>query len=152
MTETLRDQPRYEICVCGHPKDTHENVTRDLETGEILPERVEARCNVLGWDCGCETFNSVLRVSTTQSFKRISRGSAEKHALVVGVTRLLDAGGQMEWIEGDVKCSECSEDGPVMPFRTRVDTGVTDKLLCQKCSENVTDAEIERRKNRGIVL
>jgi hypothetical protein len=125
------------VCLCGHPSNNHHNID---DSGQIS-------CRPGKMYCPCDSPIPVLQVSDLRAFTRKTSGHGRKHALMAGMSTLLERDVEstvVEWIV-DVKCMSCgSEEGPIIPVAFVVDGGrpvAVDRpsprntLLCLACLE-----------------
>jgi hypothetical protein len=81
----------------------------------------------------------VLRSDNVRPFMRKTVSHRAEHALVMGITKAIEVGASIQWIEEPLKCEKCQIEGPVQPvcltqkgFKTPFSMGY-DYLLCDKC-------------------
>lgn len=114
-----KDKPSIDICVCGHPEDTHgagaEHGAGETECVLIKPG------SLTGWLCGCVEFDSVVTVSTAFPFYKASYGVGPDHNLILSILQLMRAGGAFAWIGAGPVCSECGVSW-VPPYPVRTDS------------------------------
>lgn len=114
------------ICECGHSMMAHRMV-EELGREVCRPGRVI---------CNCVEKEAVLRPEDARPFIRSTEGPFEKHALMIGLSRLKEKGLKAEWIKQPV-CYVCgsagafpvplNEQGQVVYGRS----GTRNKFLCQ---------------------
>jgi hypothetical protein len=132
LSKRKRRDPR--ICICGHGANRH---IFDNGVWACAPSRLV---------CACQGFRPVLEVEDTRPFLRKSSGPGVRHALIRGLSRLVEDGRTATWIE-DPKCEKCgSENQGIVPvaftFSGRVaysegEMSGKHAFLCQGCLEEI---------------
>jgi hypothetical protein len=125
------------VCLCGHPTNSH----------RLIEGSGQVTCRPNRAYCPCEEQVPVLQVSDLRAFNRKTSGYGRRHALMAGMSALLERGDEatvVDWIV-DVKCMSCgSEQGPIVPVAFIVDGGrplavdhpsPRNTLLCMPCLE-----------------
>lgn len=117
------------ICLCGHGKTRHTEVA-----GMTF-------CKPSKMECPCKKERLVLSVDTTRPFMRKTEGGGPMHALIRGLSALINQGKSAEWIV-ELKCDRCGADDVVVSPVPVTQNGIAsveatgyDALLCQGCRE-----------------
>ena len=133
VDDSLRERPRVRdgrICLCGHGAARHSVVG-----GAVW-------CKPARMDCPCKNLRPVILVDDARPFLRKTVGSGPMHALVRGMSALVESGKRVEWIV-DLKCDKCGVEGAVVPVPVTRNGVVSseatgyDALLCAKCRVSV---------------
>ena len=123
-----------DICVCGHPMARHT---------EIEGRPGEWTCQPSRMYCPCDHARAVLRVEDTRMFLRKTKGPKFEHALMLGLTQLITAGKEAEWIDDPRTCDKCGtrcDPFPVPLTRSNsiaYEASSRNALLCQICYEEM---------------
>lgn len=130
-TKKRRDR---RVCICGHGANRH---IYDNGVWACVPSRLT---------CTCQTMRPVLEVDDTRKFLRKSSGPGNRHALIRGMTSLIESGKYASWIE-ELSCDKCEAKKlgivPVaLSFAGRVAYDESDMsgkhvFLCQDCLEEI---------------
>ena len=74
---------------------------------------------------------------------RATKGHGLQHALVLGLTKAVEIGATVEWLEMPTKCERCEQEAKVRPvcltksgFKSSENYGY-DYLLCDTCFSEV---------------
>jgi hypothetical protein len=117
------------VCLCGHGKTRHTEVA-----GMTF-------CKPSKMECPCKKERLVLSVESTRPFMRKTEGGGAMHALIRGLSVLINQGKTAEWIV-DLRCDRCGADDVVVAPVPVTQNGVAsveatgyDALLCQGCRE-----------------
>jgi hypothetical protein len=117
------------ICICGHGTARHTEVA-----GMTF-------CKPSKMDCPCKKERLVLDADSTRPFLRKTEGGGPMHALIRGLSVLINQGKTAEWIV-ELKCDRCGADDVVVAPVPVTQNGVAsveatgyDALLCQGCRE-----------------
>lgn len=136
------------VCVCGHGAGSHTTYStsdhpmhiaaRDQGKSMCIPSRVE---------CGCVTYQEVLKTSDLRSFRYSTQGFGAQHALSQGVHAAITSGKTIEWNVGlhCVACKGKTSDGvKLIPVAyNKVDMSVaykttdTNVLICADCMDKI---------------
>lgn len=115
------------VCICGHPEHSH------VDGG---------LCNAGSTICVCRKPRLVLWVDDIRYFFRATKGPHEGHALVLGLTALLQGNGKAQYqIEWRCEYQSCGGKVGVNParFRNGIDIALgmpvndLNKLICEPC-------------------
>jgi hypothetical protein len=130
-TKKRRDR---RICICGHGASRH---IHDNGVSACVPSRLT---------CTCQMLRPVLEVDDTRKFLRKSSGPGTRHALIRGMTALIEDGKFANWID-ELSCDKCEAKTlgivPVpLSFGGRVAYSEDDMsgkhvFLCQDCLEEI---------------
>ena len=130
ISEALLTTPTKDdrVCVCGHTMTKH-----NMTSGGLVS------CRPSRYQCPCKRMKAVLRSDNVRPFMRKTVGHKTEHALVMGITKAIEVGASIQWIEEPLACERCKTVGPVQPvcltqkgFKTTFSMGY-DYLLCEKC-------------------
>lgn len=130
ISETLKTTRLKDdrVCVCGHKMSNHSKTSTGLVS--CVPSRLQ---------CPCNRMHPVLRSDNLRPFMRKTTGHGVLHALVLGLTKAIEIGATVEWIENPTRCEKCKEEASVKPvcvtkqgYKTTESVG-WDSLLCDKC-------------------
>lgn len=122
------------VCICGHGANRH---IEDNGVWACVPSRLT---------CTCQGLRPVLEVDDTRMFLRKSSGPGTRHALIRGLTSLIDGGKYATWIE-ELSCDKCTSTGPgIVPVPFSFSGGVAyseeemsgrHAFMCQECLEEI---------------
>lgn len=128
-TTRLKDD---RVCVCGHKMSNHRVSGNGLIS--CVPSRLQ---------CPCKRAKPVLRSDNLRPFMRATKGHGLQHALVLGLTKAVEIGATVEWLEMPTKCERCEQEAKVRPvcltksgFKSSENYGY-DYLLCDTCFSEV---------------
>ena len=122
------------ICVCGHAMNKH------------TPNNLGApQCKPNIHYCHCMVGFPVLGTTDRRKFLHVSKGNGSKHALTMGVRRIMETGGGFTWLKVNYKCYKCGTDEGLLPvictldgYTASVEKGKIlnrgDLLLCENCN------------------
>lgn len=131
LSQRKRRDPR--VCICGHGANRH---IHDNGVWACVPSRLT---------CTCQGLRPVLEVEDTRKFLRKSSGPGTRHALIRGLTALVQEGKHGVWIE-QLTCEKCGSQESIVPvpfsFSNRVaysENEMSGKhaFMCQDCLEDV---------------
>jgi hypothetical protein len=134
ISEALLTTPTKDdrVCVCGHTMSKH-----NVSSNGIVS------CKPSRYECPCKRAKPVLTCDNIRPFMRKTASHRTQHALVMGITKAIEIGATLKWIEEPLVCERCKEPAQVQPvcltqkgFKADYPTGY-DYLLCDKCFSEV---------------
>lgn len=121
------------ICVCGHPMSRH---TEWEGRVSCTPTRMA---------CPCHDSVAVIDVDDTRPFLRKTKGTGPMHALMQGLSGLIEKDRPWRWVDGFPLCMKCGVEGvSVLPFainrfgRASWEPEKRNVLLCETCATEVS--------------
>ena len=116
------------VCACGHSMKRHQRLAPDLIA--CCPARMF---------CPCSTPIPVVEVSDTRYFLNKTIGWGHRHALTMGLYRLINAGGEVKEVI-ERRCMKCGESSDKLTptslnsnFFIVEQPGEHNALLCDLC-------------------
>ncbi len=121
------------ICICGHPAGRHSEYA-----GRVS-------CTPTRMVCPCRLMVPVIEVADTRPFLRKTQGYGSAHALMSGLSGLIEKGRDWDWLPGFPVCTKCDAEGvSVYPIaidpsgRPSIQPEARNVLLCASCVQDVT--------------
>lgn len=134
ISEALLTTPTKDdrVCVCGHTMSKH-----TIGSNGIVS------CKPSRYECPCKRAKPVLTCDNIRPFMRKTVSHRTQHALVMGLTKAIEVGATVRWIEEPLVCEKCKQVAKVQPvcltqkgFKSDYPTGY-DYLLCDQCFSEV---------------
>lgn len=131
ISETLKTSRSKDdrVCVCGHKMSNH-----TVSSGGLVS------CTPSRLQCPCKRNHAVIRSDNLRPFMRKTTGPGMLHALVLGITKAIEIGATVEWIETPTRCEKCDQLASVKPvcvtkqgYKVENESVGWDYLLCDDC-------------------